>query len=454
MINIFEVKETNEMIEKENLDVRTITMGISLLDCIDSDVDALCDKVYKKITDKARNLVKVGEEISHEFGIPIVNKRISVTPISLIGASACKSIDDYVKVAKTLDKAATDVGVNLLGGFSALVSKGMTPSEELLIRSIPKALKETGRVCSSVNVGSTKTGINMDAVRLMGEIIKETAELTKDNDSAGCMKLVVFCNAPDDNPFMAGAFHGVTEADCIINVGVSGPGVVKNALESVRGADFETLCETIKKTAFKVTRVGQLVAREASKALNVPFGIMDLSLAPTPAIGDSVADILCEIGLEHAGAPGTTAALALLNDQVKKGGVMASSYVGGLSGAFIPVSEDQGMINAVQAGALTLEKLEAMTCVCSVGLDMIAIPGDTKATTISGIIADEMAIGMVNQKTTAVRLIPAVGKKEGDVVEFGGLFGYAPVMPVNSFSCDAFVNRKGRIPAPIHSFKN
>ncbi|MBO4616300.1 MAG: PFL family protein [Lachnospiraceae bacterium] len=454
MINIFEVKETNEMIEKENLDVRTITMGISLLDCIDSNVDALCDKVYKKITDKARNLVKVGEEISHEFGIPIVNKRISVTPISLIGASACKSIDDYVKVAKTLDKAATDVGVNLLGGFSALVSKGMTPSEELLIRSIPKALKETGRVCSSVNVGSTKTGINMDAVRLMGEIIKETAELTKDNDSAGCMKLVVFCNAPDDNPFMAGAFHGVTEADCIINVGVSGPGVVKNALESVRGADFETLCETIKKTAFKVTRVGQLVAREASKALNVPFGIVDLSLAPTPAIGDSVADILCEIGLEHAGAPGTTAALALLNDQVKKGGVMASSYVGGLSGAFIPVSEDQGMINAVQAGALTLEKLEAMTCVCSVGLDMIAIPGDTKATTISGIIADEMAIGMVNQKTTAVRLIPAVGKKEGDVVEFGGLFGYAPVMPVNSFSCDAFVNRKGRIPAPIHSFKN
>ncbi|MCR4678492.1 MAG: PFL family protein [Lachnospiraceae bacterium] len=454
MINIFEVKETNEMIEKENLDVRTITMGISLLDCIDSDVDALCDKVYKKITDKARDLVKVGEEISHEFGIPIVNKRISVTPISLIGASACKSIDDYVKVAKTLDKAATDVGVNLLGGFSALVSKGMTPSEELLIRSIPKALKETGRVCSSVNVGSTKIGINMDAVRLMGEIIKETAELTKDNDSAGCMKLVVFCNAPDDNPFMAGAFHGVTEADCIINVGVSGPGVVKNALESVRGADFETLCETIKKTAFKVTRVGQLVAREASKALNVPFGIVDLSLAPTPAIGDSVADILCEIGLEHAGAPGTTAALALLNDQVKKGGVMASSYVGGLSGAFIPVSEDQGMINAVQAGALTLEKLEAMTCVCSVGLDMIAIPGDTKATTISGIIADEMAIGMVNQKTTAVRLIPAVGKKEGDVVEFGGLFGYAPVMPVNSSSCDAFVNRKGRIPAPIHSFKN
>lgn len=454
MINMFEVNETNDMIEKENLDVRTITMGISLLDCIDDNVDSLCDKIYKKITGKAKNLVSVGEEISHEYGIPIVNKRISVTPISLIGASACKDIDDYVKVAKALDKAATDVGVNLLGGFSALVSKGMTPSEELLIRSIPKALASTNRVCSSVNVGSTKTGINMDAVRLMGEIIKETAEITKEQDSAGCMKLVVFCNAPDDNPFMAGAFHGVTEADCIINVGVSGPGVVKTALEKVRGENFEVLCETIKKTAFKVTRVGQLVAREASKALNVPFGIVDLSLAPTPAIGDSVADILCEIGLEHAGAPGTTAALALLNDQVKKGGVMASSYVGGLSGAFIPVSEDQGMINAVQAGALTLEKLEAMTCVCSVGLDMIAIPGDTKATTISGIIADEMAIGMVNQKTTAVRLIPAIGKGVGDVVEFGGLFGYAPVMPVNNFSCDAFINRTGRIPAPIHSFKN
>ncbi len=454
MINMFEVNETNDMIEKENLDVRTITMGISLLDCIDDNVDSLCDKIYKKITGKAKNLVSVGEEISHEYGIPIVNKRISVTPISLIGASACKDIDDYVKVAKALDKAATDVGVNLLGGFSALVSKGMTPSEELLIRSIPKALASTNRVCSSVNVGSTKTGINMDAVRLMGEIIKETAEITKEQDSAGCMKLVIFCNAPDDNPFMAGAFHGVTEADCIINVGVSGPGVVKTALEKVRGENFEVLCETIKKTAFKVTRVGQLVAREASRALNVPFGIVDLSLAPTPAIGDSVADILCEIGLEHAGAPGTTAALALLNDQVKKGGVMASSYVGGLSGAFIPVSEDQGMINAVQAGALTLEKLEAMTCVCSVGLDMIAIPGDTKATTISGIIADEMAIGMVNQKTTAVRLIPAIGKGVGDVVEFGGLFGYAPVMPVNNFSCDAFINRTGRIPAPIHSFKN
>ena len=454
MINMFEVNETNEMIEKENLDVRTITMGISLLDCIDSDVDTLCKKIYDKITTKAKNLVSVGEEISREFGIPIVNKRISVTPISLVAATACKSIDDYVKVAKALDEAAIKVGVNLLGGYSALVSKGMTPSEELLIRSIPRALSETNRVCSSVNVGSTKTGINMDAVRLLGDIILETAEITKEQDSAGCMKLVVFCNAPDDNPFMAGAFHGVTEADCIINVGVSGPGVVKNALEKVRGESFEVLCETIKKTAFKVTRVGQLVAREASKALDVPFGIVDLSLAPTPAIGDSVADILCEIGLEYAGAPGTTAALALLNDQVKKGGVMASSYVGGLSGAFIPVSEDQGMINAVTAGALTLEKLEAMTCVCSVGLDMIAIPGKTKATTISGIIADEMAIGMINQKTTAVRVIPAIGKDVGDVVEFGGLFGYAPVMKVNEFSCDDFVNRKGRIPAPIHSFKN
>ena len=454
MINMFEVRETNEMIEKENLDVRTITLGISLLDCVDSDIDRLCDKVYTKITEKAKNLVSAGEAISKEFGIPIVNKRISVTPIALIGAPACKSCDDFVKIAKTLDRAAKTVGVNFLGGYSALVSKGMTPAEEMLIRSIPKALSETEVVCSSVNLGSTKTGINMDAVRLMGEIIKETAYLTRKSDSLGCAKLVVFCNAPDDNPFMAGAFHGVTEADSIINVGVSGPGVVKTALEKVRGESFEVLCETIKKTAFKVTRVGQLVAREASKVLGVPFGIVDLSLAPTPAIGDSVADILCEIGLEHAGAPGTTAALALLNDQVKKGGVMASSYVGGLSGAFIPVSEDQGMIDAVNAGALTLEKLEAMTCVCSVGLDMIAIPGDTKATTISGIIADEMAIGMVNQKTTAVRLIPVCGKGVGETVEFGGLLGYAPIMPVNSFSCDAFVNRTGRIPAPIHSFKN
>jgi hypothetical protein len=454
MINMFEVKETNEMIEKENLDVRTITLGISLLDCIDGDVNKVCENIYNKITEKAKNLVKVGEDISHEYAIPIVNKRISVTPIALVGGACCKTSKDFVKIAKALDKAAKAVNVNFLGGYSALVSKGMTKADEMLIRSIPEALSKTDLICSSVNLGSTKTGINMDAVRLMGEVIKETAEKTKDKDSLGCAKLVVFCNAPDDNPFMAGAFHGVTEADAIINVGVSGPGVVKYALEKVRGESFEVLCETIKKTAFKVTRVGQLVAREASKMLNVPFGIVDLSLAPTPAIGDSVADILCEIGLEHAGAPGTTAALALLNDQVKKGGVMASSYVGGLSGAFIPVSEDQGMINAVNAGALTLEKLEAMTCVCSVGLDMIAIPGDTKATTISGIIADEMAIGMVNQKTTAVRLIPVIGKKVGDSAEFGGLLGYAPIMPVNQFSCDDFINRKGRIPAPIHSFKN
>ena len=454
MINIGEVIETNEMVEKENLDVRTITMGISLLDCIDSNLDALNEKIYTKITTLARNLVKTGEEIEKNYCIPIVNKRISITPIALVGAAACKSPDDFVTIAKTLDKAAQEVGVNFIGGYSALVSKGMTTADENLIRSIPKALATTEIVCSSVNLGSTKTGINMDAVKLMGEIIKETAEYTKEKDSLGCAKLVVFCNAPDDNPFMAGAFHGVTEADAIINVGVSGPGVVKTALEKVRGESFEVLCETIKKTAFKVTRVGQLVAKEASKKLNIPFGIIDLSLAPTPAVGDSVADILCEIGLEHAGAPGTTAALALLNDQVKKGGIMASSYVGGLSGAFIPVSEDQGMIDAVEAGALTLEKLEAMTCVCSVGLDMIAVPGDTKATTISGIIADEMAIGMINQKTTAVRLIPVIGKGVGETVEFGGLLGYAPIMPVNAFSCDAFVNRGGRIPAPVHSFKN
>ena len=453
MINIYEVLETNKMIEKENLDVRTITLGISLLDCIDSNLDKLNENIYTKIKTVAKDLVSTGEAIEKEFGIPIVNKRISVTPMALVGGAACKTSEDFVTLAKTMDRAAKEVGVNLIGGYSALVSKGMTRADELLIRSIPQALHETERVCSSVNLGSTKTGINMDAVRLMGTI-KQTAEISKDNDSADCMKLVVFCNAPDDNPFMAGAFHGVTEADAIINVGVSGPGVVKTALESVRGENFEVLCETIKKTAFKVTRVGQLVAQEASNRLGIPFGIVDLSLAPTPAIGDSVADILCEIGLEHAGAPGTTAALALLNDQVKKGGVMASSYVGGLSGAFIPVSEDQGMIDAVQAGALTIEKLEAMTCVCSVGLDMIAIPGDTKDTTISGIIADECAIGMVNQKTTAVRIIPAIGKTVGDKVEFGGLFGYAPIMPVNQFSCDAFVNRTGRIPAPIHSFKN
>ena len=454
MINIYEVTETNKMVEKENLDVRTITMGISLLDCISDNLEVLNNNIYNKITSLAKDLVSTGEDISREIGIPIVNKRISVTPISLIGGSACKTPHDYMSIAKTLDKAAHEVGVNFIGGYSAVVSKGMTKSDELLIRSIPEALASTELICSSVNVGSTKTGINMDAVRLMGEIVKETAELTKEKDSLGCAKLVVLCNAPDDNPFMAGAFHGVTESDAIINVGVSGPGVVKYALESVREANFEVLCETIKKTAFKITRVGQLVAQEASKRLGVPFGIIDLSLAPTPAIGDSVADILEEIGLERAGAPGTTAALALLNDQVKKGGVMASSYVGGLSGAFIPVSEDQGMINAVLDGSLTIEKLEAMTCVCSVGLDMIAIPGDTKASTISGIIADESAIGMVNQKTTAVRVIPVIGKSIGETVEFGGLLGHAPIMPVNQFDCSAFVNRTGRIPAPIHSFKN
>ena len=454
MINTKEVLETNEMIEKENLDVRTITMGISLLDCISSDLEQLKKNIYNKIYESAKDLVSTGDQIAREFGIPIVNKRISVTPIALVGGAACKSKEDFAEIAKTLDEVAKKVGVNFIGGYSALVSKGMTSADRLLIESIPLALSQTDVVCSSINVGSTKTGINMDAVRLMGTIIKDTAEATKENDSLGCAKLVVFCNAPDDNPFMAGAFHGVTEADRIINVGVSGPGVVKTALEKVRGENFEILCETIKKTAFKVTRVGQLVAKEASKRLGVPFGIIDLSLAPTPAIGDSVADILHEIGVEHAGAPGTTAALALLNDQVKKGGVMASSYVGGLSGAFIPVSEDQGMINAVEAGALTLEKLEAMTCVCSVGLDMIAIPGDTKDTTIAGIISDEMAIGMINQKTTAVRLIPVIGKGVGETVEFGGLLGYAPIMPVNGFSCDAFVNRGGRIPAPVHSFKN
>ena len=454
MININEVLETNKMIEKQNLDVRTITLGISLLDCSDTDVNVVAENIYNKITTVAKDLVSTGQAIEKEFGIPIVNKRISITPISLVGAAACKCPEDYVVLAKALDRAAKKVGVNFIGGYTALVAKGMTKSDEYLIRSIPQAMKETEFICSSVNVGSTKTGINMDAVKLLGEIILETAELTKENDSIGCAKLVVLCNAPDDNPFMAGAFHGVTEADAIINVGVSGPGVVKSALETVKGADFGTLCETVKKTAFKITRVGQLVANEASKRLGIPFGIIDLSLAPTPAVGDSIAEIFEVMGLERAGAPGTTAALAMLNDQVKKGGVMASSYVGGLSGAFIPVSEDQGMIDAVEDGALTLEKLEAMTCVCSVGLDMIAIPGDTKATTISGIIADEMAIGMVNQKTTAVRLIPVIGKSVGETVEFGGLLGYAPIMPVNQFSSEDFINRGGRIPAPIHSFKN
>ena len=454
MINISEVLETNRMILEENLDVRTITMGVSLLDCADESLKVTCDKIYAKLMRLAKDLVKTGDDIGREFGVPVINKRISITPAAIVGAACCKKPSDFVKIAKTLDKAAKNLGVNFIGGYSAIVSKGMTPADELLIRSIPEAMSVTERICSSVNVGSTKTGIDMDAVRLMGEIIKATAEKTRDRDSLGCAKLVVLCNAPDDNPFMAGAFHGVSEGDAVINVGVSGPGVVHHVLKTIRGADFETLCETIKRTAFKITRVGQLVAQEASKRLGVPFGIIDLSLAPTPAVGDSVADILKEIGLEHPGAPGTTAALALLNDQVKKGGVMASSYVGGLSGAFIPVSEDQGMIDAVEAGALTIEKLEAMTCVCSVGLDMIVIPGNTPAASISGIIADEAAIGMVNQKTTAVRVIPAFGKKVGDSVEFGGLLGYGPVMKVNTFSCEAMISRKGRIPAPIHSFKN
>ena len=466
MITPSEVLETNHMVEQENLDVRTITMGISLLDCTDTNLKTCCNKIYNKITTCAKDLVTTGEEISREIGIPIVHKRISVTPAALIGASCCHTTDDYVQIAQTLNRAAAAVGVNFLGGFSALVSKGMTPGDELLIRSIPEALASTDLVCSSVNVGSTKNGINMNAVRLMGDIIKATAEATRDKACIGPAKLVVFCNAPDDNPFMAGAFHGVSEADTIINVGVSGPGVVKYALEEMdrnvrdsekgnnKEASFEVLCETIKKTAFKITRVGQFVAREASRRLGVPFGIIDLSLAPTPAVGDSVADILKCCGVEQPGAPGTTAALALLNDQVKKGGIMASSYVGGLSGAFIPVSEDQGMIDAVSAGALTLEKLEAMTCVCSVGLDMIAIPGDTPATTIAGLIADEAAIGMINQKTTAVRIIPVIGKSVGESIEWGGLLGHAPIMPVNSFSSQRFVDRGGRIPAPVHSFKN
>lgn len=463
MINFSEVLETNRMVEQDHLDVRTITMGISLLDCVDASLDACCQKIYNKITRLAKDLVKTGEEISCEIGIPIVHKRISVTPIALIGGACCHVPGDFVKIAQTLDQAAKAVGVNFLGGFSALVSNGMTPSDVLLIHAIPQALATTDVVCSSVNVGSTKNGINMDAVRLMGDIVKEAAEASKDRQCIGPAKLVVFCNAPDNNPFMAGAFHGVSEPDAVIHVGVSGPGVVKYALETMDKdaqkagqpeANFEVLCETIKKTAFKITRVGQYVAQEASRRLGVPFGIIDLSLAPTPAIGDSVADILKCIGVEQPGAPGTTAALALLNDQVKKGGIMASSYVGGLSGAFIPVSEDQGMIDAVNAGALSIEKLEAMTCVCSVGLDMIAIPGDTPAMSIAGIIADETAIGMINQKTTAVRVIPVIGKKVGDEISWGGLLGHAPIMPVNTFGSDRIVNRGGRIPAPVHSFKN
>ena len=454
MISRLEISETNQMIEQEKLDVRTITMGISLLDCIDTDKEKLKKNIYDKILRLAGNLVKTGDEIAVEYGIPVVNKRIAVTPVSLIAGQALKTPADFVDVAKVLDKAAHDIGVNFIGGYSAIVSKGMTPADKNLILSIPEAMEEAENVCASVNVGSTKTGIDMDAVFLMGKIIRETAERTKDRECIGCAKIVVFCNAPDDNPFMAGAFHGVTEGDAVINVGVSGPGVVKTALTKVHGEDFEVLCETVKKTAFKVTRVGQLVAHEAAKRLGVPFGIVDLSLAPTPAVGDSVAEILEEMGLESVGAPGTTLALALLNDQVKKGGVMASSYVGGLSGAFIPVSEDHGMIEAVEAGLLSIEKLEAMTSVCSVGLDMIAVPGDCDEYTIAGIIGDEAAIGMINQKTTAVRLIPAIGRKVGDHLHFGGLLGDAPVMAVNPASCKELVTRGGRIPAPIHSFKN
>ena len=452
MIELEDILETNRMIKEQNLDVRTITMGISLRDCSDPDLDAFCRKIYEKITRNAEQLVKVGEDIEAEYGVPIINKRISVTPIA-IAAEACRT-DSYVAVAEALDRAAKTVGVNFIGGFSALVQKGCTKGDWVLLNSIPEALAVTERVCSSVNLASTSTGINMDCVARMGEIIKETAQRTKDRDAIGCAKLVVFANAVEDNPFMAGAFHGVGEAEACINVGVSGPGVVMRAIEQVRGADLGVVAETIKKTAFKITRVGQLVAQEASRRLKVPFGIVDLSLAPTPAIGDSVAAILEEMGLESTGAPGTTAALALLNDAVKKGGLMASSHVGGLSGAFIPVSEDAGMIAAVERGALTLEKLEAMTCVCSVGLDMIAVPGDTSAATISAIIADEAAIGVINNKTTAVRLIPVPGKTVGDSVVFGGLLGHAPIMNVNRFRPDVFISRGGRIPAPIRSLTN
>lgn len=452
MYNYETILKTISMIEREKLDIRTITMGISLLDCIDSSSDNACKRIYDKITSKAEHLVRVGENIEKEYGIPIINKRISVSPMSLIAqASGDKH---YLKYAKIMEKAAQETGVNFIGGFSALVHKGYTIGDEILIQSIPEALSATTRVCASINVGSSKTGINMDAVKQMGKIILETAKLTADRNSIGCAKLVVFANAVEDNPFMAGAFHGIGEPDCVINVGVSGPGAIKIALEDCKGQPFDVVAETIKKTAFKITRMGQLVANEASKRLGVPFGIVDLSLAPTPAVGDSIARILEEMGLEVTGAPGTTAALALLNDAVKKGGVMASSHVGGLSGAFIPVSEDEGMIAAVKCGALTLEKLEAMTCVCSVGLDMIAVPGDTSAETISGIIADEAAIGVINNKTTAVRIIPVIGKKVGDEVEFGGLLGTAPIMSVNKFSCKAFIDRGGRIPAPIHSMKN
>ena len=451
-MNTNNILETIKMIEEERLDVRTITMGISLLDCIDPDGDKARIKIYDKITKSAERLVEVGRQIESEFGIPIVNKRVSITPMSII----CGATDetDYVEFARTLDRAAHTLGIDFLGGFSALVQKGCTKGDKILINSIPEALAVTKKVCASVNVGCTKSGINMNAVRDMAEVIKRTAELTKDQKGFGCAKLVVFANAVEDNPFMAGAFHGVGEAERIINVGVSGPGVVKRALEKVRGESFDVVAETIKQTAFKVTRMGELVAKEASRRLDVPFGIIDLSLAPTPAVGDSVAEILEEIGLEQVGTHGTIAALAMLNDAVKKGGVMACSHVGGLSGAFIPVSEDAGMIAAVNSGSLNLEKLEGMTCVCSVGLDMIAIPGDTPASTIAGMIADEAAIGVINNKTTAVRIIPAPGCVVGDMVEFGGLLGTAPVMKVNGNSSELFANRGGRIPAPIHSLKN
>ena len=452
MINLNDILETINMIKEENLDIRTITMGISLYDCAGDDVDTVCERIYDKITDKARDLVKVGCDIEKQYGIPIINKRVSVTPIALLGGRYTK--DDYVKIAKTLDRAAKALGINFIGGFSALVQKGFTDNSRNLIAAIPEALASTERVCSSVNVASTKAGINMDAVAIMGDIIKETAYLTRDNQSLGCAKLVVFANAPEDNPFMAGAFHGVGEAETVINVGVSGPGVVSSAIKRAGDCDFSELADVIKKTAFKITRMGQLVATEASKRLGVPFGIVDLSLAPTPAVGDSVAHILEGMGLERCGTHGTTAALAMLNDAVKKGGVMASSHVGGLSGAFIPVSEDAGMIDAVECGALSIEKLEAMTAVCSVGLDMIAVPGDTSAATVCGIIADEISIGVANTKTTAVRIIPAYGKSVGEAVEFGGLLGYAPIMRVSEYSCADFIARGGRIPAPIHSLKN
>lgn len=452
MFNAGDILETIRMIQDECLDIRTTTMGISLLDCIDPDINKACDKVYDKITRKAEKLVETGEKIEKEYGIPIINKRIAVTPIAMLAAACPK--ENPVKFAMALQRAAETCGVNFVGGYSALVHKGFSAGDLELIRSIPEALDVTTRLCSSVNVGSTRSGINMDAVRLMGEIVLESAKLTSDRQCVGPSKLVVFCNAPEDNPFMAGAFHGVGEPDCVINVGVSGPGVVRSTISKYPDASIDQIADIIKKTAFKITRMGQLVGAKASQMLGVPFGIVDLSLAPTPAVGDSVAHILEAMGLEVCGTHGTTAALALLNDAVKKGGVMASSNVGGLSGAFIPVSEDAGMIDAAVDGTLTLNKLEAMTAVCSVGLDMIAIPGDTKETTIAGIIADEMAIGMVNQKTTAVRLIPVQGKDVGDQAEFGGLLGYAPIMPVNPFGCDDFVTRTGRIPAPIHSFKN